>query len=178
MSVRHARLGNCLWCGNVPPHVKKTIDHLVPRWVLRAFPHYFNAILAYNTFTACKSCNEKRGPMPAALFASARSDAGAIAKSTIYWHAVAQLCNIGKTTEFKEHVLDAFCAMIPDESGLRDPRVGVWPYKIVKLCSRAPSKEEWIKLAYGYDHIGIGRRATVEMIQAQPWYKTEDMIAD
>lgn len=169
MPVRHARLGTCLWCGNVPPRYKTTSEHLVPRWVVRAFRHFHQI---QNLYTACKSCNERRGPMPAALYASIRKDAGALDKSNVYWHSIAQILGQGKgSIELREKTLVAFAAMIPDETGLRDPRVGVWPINLVRLCPRAPSQAEWIKIAREYDHIGM-RREAVALLPLPAWNYT------
>lgn len=165
-ALRHARLGFCIWCGNTPPRAKNTTEHLIPRWVLRNFHHFHDQ---QNHYTACKSCNERRGPMPPALYASIRTDAGAVAKACVYWHAIAQCLNSGGGSDLREQVLADFSAMIPNETGLRDPRIGVWPIKLVALCQKAPTQQEWLEIARGYPHTQMARRASM-LDPAQAWY--------
>lgn len=174
--LKHIRSNLCIWCGQLPPRNKTTTEHFIPRWVLRAFSTPFPP--DHNCLTACLSCNNKRGAMPPALFASVRkahSDTGALAKAHTYWSGVASMFSDSYSrlgppllTGFREYVLSDFCALIPKETGIYDHRSDTWPDKIKALCPRSPSQEEWIEIAKGYSHreMASAANATLEKIGA------------
>lgn len=115
--------------------------------------------------------------MPAALYASILTEqdrnkrVSMLTKSETYWHAIAQLVGAGKAgTELRDKSIAAFAAMIPDTTGIRDPRIGLWPINLVRLCPRAPTLEQWHEIAANYDYSGMNRRLKTELITLS-WHK-------
>lgn len=172
---RKIRAPYCIWCGAPPPRNKRTTEHLIPQWVLRSFPEFTNT---NNEFTACQSCNGKRGAMPPALYASVRGNtitAGALAKAHSYWGAVAQSFGLSGYrgsnplgNHFRAVVLSDFAALIPKETGIYDPRADFWPKETLGLCSRSPTKDEWVFVAQNYPNRAISK--TVGLAANEPWY--------
>lgn len=172
-NLRHARQGFCLWCGGRPPRAKNTTEHLTPRWVLRAFPYFPSE---NNSYTACMSCNGRRGAMPAALYTSVRGDPGALSKAHTYWSGVAGLFSDTFTKfgprlkdSFADSVVSDFCAMIPEETGIHDPRLDHKNTAVLFARRKQhPTKQEWIEIARGYPHIWIAQ--TANRYANEPWF--------
>lgn len=162
--LRHCRAGYCLWCGGPPDRNKRTTEHFIPKWVIRELPHLS---IPYNLFTACKVCNERRGPMPAALYMSIRDNSSLVAKSAVYWHAVAQLITKLRNRDdifydrLRREAEISFGCLIPEETGTLDPRIQYGRHgHNVRSPQNSMSMEEWRHMANNYDSKQMVARMT------------------
>lgn len=162
--LRRYSTGFCLWCGGPPDRNKRTIEHFIPKWVVRELPHLSIRPDAANAFTACKACNERRGPMPAALFMSIRDSSPLVLKATVYWHAIAQLVSKLRYKDdlfydrLRRECEIGFLSLIPESTGLLDPRVGM-RRSHVRTAETSLSADEWRHLADNYDAKQMTARA-------------------
>lgn len=71
-----------------------TIDHVIPRWVMRLFTHKPFAkprkgFHQRNRVTACHGCNRRKGSMPVTIFLSLRLDnTGLLKKERSRWDRI------------------------------------------------------------------------------------------
>lgn len=80
-------LTSCFWCNAAVPVPKITVEHIVPQWA-RPLSPALQAATA--NASACYECNQDKGPMPPALFASVRRHPPAARAHRIAWGMVAQ----------------------------------------------------------------------------------------
>lgn len=86
----------CVWCKTETPIEAITIEHVIPRWARSLTPAL---VTAAKTAPACNDCNNAKGAMPPALFASIRHDAERVRAQNIAWQEVAR--KFSKWTERK-----------------------------------------------------------------------------
>lgn len=86
MSPVYAR--HCRYCRGDFATLKSgpTIDHVIPKWVMRLFTHKPFAkprrgFHARNQVTACHACNRRKGSMPVVAFLAIRLEKPAVVKA-------------------------------------------------------------------------------------------------
>ncbi len=80
-------LASCFWCKAAVPVPKITVEHIVPQWARPLSPALK---AAQKNAPACYQCNQAKGPMPPALFASVRRNEHATRAHRVAWGIVAQ----------------------------------------------------------------------------------------
>lgn len=74
-------LGSCVWCTTGRATTK---DHLVPLW-LRKSAVDLPGCLPLHTVASCATCNNRKGPLPGAVFARLRDPDGYVRRSNPEW---------------------------------------------------------------------------------------------
>lgn len=102
-----------------------TVDHVVPKWVMRlgywrkfagGHPNLWHQ---RNRVSACHPCNRRKGSMPAAIFVRVRLEGAAVIKPTrSYWdHIAATMALVSKSAALEhplaEGIITAFSEPIP-----------------------------------------------------------------
>jgi hypothetical protein len=108
---RHTRL--CRYCRlPVSPTLLPSKDHVIPRWVLRAYPERFD--VHRNNVTACRPCNSAKGSVPAAIFVRVRLDPVALGVENRRWDRICQQVRDGAKEEHRELVYAEYGRPIPE----------------------------------------------------------------
>lgn len=86
MSDRYAK--HCRYCRGDFAKIQSgpTIDHVIPKWVMRLFTHrpFANPRKGFhlrNQVTACHGCNRRKGSMPVVVFLAVRLEKPAVVKA-------------------------------------------------------------------------------------------------
>lgn len=123
----HAK--RCRYC-RVPllPGVKPTMDHVVPKWVLRYYSERFKRNTRYrsaNLVTACITCNNGKGPMPAAIFVKVRLHPVALERERVRWGIVAAQVRRGDRWTHQDLVYAEFGRPIPPHFATGQKRIEI-----------------------------------------------------
>ena len=139
MSVLHAR--RCRYCREpVGPLRPATVDHYVPKWVLRAYRDKFAK--PRNRFggkwvTACRPCNFQKGLMPAAAFVRARLNPVALKLEYERWSRICVLVGQGQVEEHRALIYAEFSRPLPEHFPIGD--------KPVILAPSSHVQADWVK---------------------------------
>lgn len=85
----------CRYCRKELVARSGTIDHVIPRWAIRAFPFDlvrgdYVRFMNGNKVTACWSCNRRKGSMPAAQYVLLVLQPGRVVKKALaHWDQLA-----------------------------------------------------------------------------------------
>lgn len=93
----------CAYCTRVlTSHFHVTVDHVIPRWVTRAFRDDFPPG-PHNYVKACQSCNKLKGGMPLAVFIRHRYNSSERKRHEKYWAGVIHRIGSGRNRMRKTH---------------------------------------------------------------------------
>ena len=123
----HAK--RCRYC-RVPLRlgVASTVDHVVPKWVLRYYSERFKRNARdrlANLVTACLACNHGKGAMPAPLFVEIRLDQPRLEFERNRWSWIAAEVRRGGRRAYLDLVYAEFGRPIPPHFPVGDKKIEI-----------------------------------------------------